>query len=164
MKKLIFASAAACGLAIATVPALAQADTDPASYPMTDEQEVIFLDWPAEQRMTYQEWPVEAQEYYWTLDDGQQDIWWNTLNNDQRVTIVMMEPEQRMAAWQSINSQLSGAATGTTTRTTSAKGKIKYVSNPVVEPIPASEAGPPPAKLPICKPDQQDNCINRGAV
>ena len=163
MKKLIFASTAACGLAIAAVPAIAQMDTEAESYAMTDAQEKMYLDWSAEQRMTYQEWPIAAQEYYWTLNDNQKNVWWNTLNNDQRVKIVTMVPEQRMAAWQSINSQLSGTATATTTRTTSGNAKINYTSNAVVQPTPGDE-GPPTGDLPICEAMEQDNCINRGAV
>lgn len=164
MKKLIIASTAACGLAIAAAaPALADHHMEAESYAMTDAQEKMYLDWSAEQRMTYQEWPIAAQEYYWTLNDTQKNVWWNTLTNDQRVKIVNMVPEQRMAAWQSINSQLSGSATATTTSTTSGSAKINYTSNAMVQPTPG-DAGPPPADLPICEPMQQDNCINRGAV
>ena len=116
MKKLIIASTAACGLAIAAAPAIAQMDDMEAeSYMMTDAQEAMYMDWSAENRMTYQEWPKAAQEYYWTLNDNQKSIWWDRLNNEQRVRIVEMAPAQRTAAWQSINSQLSGTATATTT-------------------------------------------------
>ena len=165
MKKLIIASTAACGLAIAAAPAIAQMDDMEAeSYMMTDAQEAMYMDWSAENRMTYQEWPKAAQEYYWTLNDNQKSIWWDRLNNEQRVRIVEMAPAQRTAAWQSINSQLSGTATATTTRTTSPGNmKINYRSNAVVQPTPGDE-GPPPANLPICEPQEQDNCINRGAV
>ena len=164
MKKLIIASTAACGLAIAAVPAIADDHMQEAeSYMMTDAQEAMYMDWSAENRMTYQEWPIEAQEYYWTLNDNQKSIWWDRLNNEQRVRIVEMAPAQRTAAWQSINSQLSGTATATTTRTTSSGNmKINYRSNAVVQPTPGDE-GPPPADLPICEPQEQDNCINRGA-
>lgn len=165
MKKLIIASTAACGLAIAAAPALADHHMEDAeSYMMTDAQEQMYMNWSAENRMTYQEWPMAAQEYYWTLNDSQKDIWWNTLNNEQRVKIVQMAPEQRMATWKSINTQLSGTATATQTRTTtSGNMKINYRSNAVVQPTPNDE-GPPPADLPICEPNEQDNCINRGAV
>ncbi len=165
MKKLIIASTAACGLAIAAAPAIAQMDDMEAeSYMMTDAQEAMYMDWSAENRMTYQEWPKAAQEYYWTLNDNQKSIWWDRLNNEQRVRIVEMAPAQRTAAWQSINSQLSGTATATPTRTTSSGNmKINYRSNAVVQPTPGDE-GPPPANLPICEPQEQDNCINRGAV
>ncbi|GAB5349421.1 hypothetical protein [Alteriqipengyuania sp. 357] len=164
MKKLIFATTAACGLAIAGVPAIAQtSETEAESYMMTDAQEAMYMNWAAEQRMTYQEWPIAAQEYYWTLNDSQKKVWWDSLNNEQRVRIVNMAPEQRMAAWKSINSQLSGTATATTTSTTSTGNmKINYRSNAVVQATPGDE-GPPPAELPICEPMEQDNCINRGA-
>ena len=112
--------------------------------------------------MTYQAWPKAAQEYYWTLNDNQKKIWWDSLNNEQRVRIVEMAPAQRTAAWQSINSQLSGAMSATQTSSTSTSGRITYQSNAVVQPTPGDE-GPPPANLPICEPMEQDNCINRSA-
>ena len=161
MKNYIFAATAACGLAIASVPAFAQMETDAESYAMTDAQEQMYMNWSAENRMTYQAWPIEAQEYFWTLDDSQKKIWWDTLNDEQRVKIVMMEPAQQVATWKSINQQLNGTAKPMAT--TSANAKITYTSNAMVQPTPG-EAGPPPEKLPICEPNQQDNCINRGAV
>ena len=166
MKKLIIASTAACGLAAAVAgPALADHHMEAESYEMTDAQEKMYLNWSAENRMTYQEWPIAAQEYFWTLDDNQKSIWWDSLNNEQRVRIVNMAPQQRMAAWQSINAQLGDTpATATPTRTTTTGNvKINYRSNAVVQPTPGDE-GPPPANLPICEPQEQDNCINRGAV
>lgn len=161
MKNYIFAATAACGLAIASVPAIAQMETDAESYAMTDAQEQMYMNWSAENRMTYQAWPIEAQEYYWTLNDSQKKVWWDTLNDEQRVKIVMMAPEQQMATWDSINKQLSGMAKPAAT--TRSNAKIEYSSNAMVQPTPG-DAGPPPAKLPICEPNQQDNCINRGAV
>lgn len=164
MKKLIIASTAACGLAIAAMPAVADDHMDGNTMEMTAAQKAMYDGWPAENRTTYDAWPMTAQKYYWTLDDSQKDVWWNTLNNDQRVKIVQMAPQQRMTAWQSINTQLSGTATATPTRTTtSGNMKINYRSNAVVQPTPGDE-GPPPANLPICEPQQQDNCINRGAA
>ncbi|NCP18794.1 MAG: hypothetical protein GW855_06510 [Erythrobacter sp.] len=160
MRNLIIASTAACGLALAAAPAIAQQQQ---YTQLTASQQATYDAWTAENRATYDAWPMEAQTYYWTLNDSQADIWWNTLNNDQRVKIVQMMPQQRTAAWQSINSQLNGTATGTTTSTRSAgMTKINYMSNAVVQPTPG-DAGPPPANLPICEPMQQDNCINRGA-
>ena len=83
------------------------------------------------------------------------------LDDEQRVKIVMMEPAQQVATWKSINQQLNGTAKPMAT--TSANAKITYTSNAMVQPTPG-DAGPPPEKLPICEPNQQDNCINRGAV
>ena len=164
MKKLILATTAACGLAIAGAPAIADDHMAEAeSYMMTDAQEAMYMNWSAENRMTYQEWPIAAQEYYWTLNDNQKSIWWDSLTNEQRVRIVEMAPAQRTAAWQSINSQLSGSAATTTRSTTSGTAKINYTSNAVVQPTPGDE-GPPTGDLPICEPMEQDNCINRGAV
>ncbi len=164
MKKLIIASTAACGLAIAAVPAMADHHMEDGPE-MTAAQKSMYDGWTAEQRTTYDAWPPEGQEYYWTLDADQQSIWWDSLNDEQRVRIVTMAPQQRMAAWQSINSQLGGRpATATPTRTTTTGNvKINYRSNAVVQPTPGDE-GPPPADLPICEPQEQDNCINRGAV
>jgi len=162
MKKLIIASTAACGLALTAVPALADHHNEAESYMMTDAQEAMYMNWSAENRMTYQAWPIAAQEYYWTLNDSQKKIWWDSLNNEQRVRIVEMAPAQRTAAWQSINSQLSGNMSATQTATTSSNARIVYRSNAVVQATPGDE-GPPPANLPICEPMQQDNCINRGA-
>jgi hypothetical protein len=161
MKNYILAATAACGLAVAAVPAIAQMESDAETYVMTDAQEQMYMNWPAENRTTYQAWPMDAQEYFWTLNDNQKKIWWDTLNNDQRVKIVMMEPAQQTATWDSIYKQLNGIATPMAT--TSANAKITYTSNAMVQPTPG-DAGPPPAKLPICEPMQQDNCINRGAI
>ena len=162
MKKLIIASTAACGLAIAAVPALADHHTEAESYMMTDAQEEMYMNWSEENRMTYQAWPIAAQEYYWTLNDSQKNIWWNTLNNEQRVAIVELAPAQRATTWQSINAQLGNTPT-LTTSTRSESTTIRFRSNAVVQPTPGDE-GPPPANLPICEPQEQDNCINRGAV
>ncbi|MBB3035217.1 hypothetical protein [Alteriqipengyuania lutimaris] len=165
MKKLILATTAACGMALAAVPALADHHNEAESYMMTDAQEAMYMDWSAENRMTYQEWPIAAQEYYWTLNESQQKIWWDSLNDEQRVRIVEMAPAQRTAAWQSINTQLSGTTTATTTTRSTMSGgaTINYSSNAVVQPTPGDE-GPPTGDLPICEPMEQDNCINRGAV
>lgn len=169
MKKLLIASTAACGLAIAAVPAIAQMDgAEAEAYRMTDAQEKQFMDWSAEKRIAYQQWPIDAQEYYWSLTDNQKEVWWNNLNDEQRVRIVRMAPEQRAATWESINTQL-GNTSATTARSsntgTSNRGttRINYVSNTVVQPTPNDE-GPPPPNPPICEPMEQDNCINAEAV
>ena len=162
MKKILIAATAACGLAAATVPAVAQMEQG-TMVEMTTAQKAMYDGWPAENRATYDAWPTAAKEYYWTLNDNQKNVWWNTLNNEQRVRIVEMAPQQRAAAWQSINSQLSGTATATatTTRTTTAANtRINYNGTPTVQNI---DTSPAPAELPICSPEQQDNCINRGA-
>ena len=160
MKKFVFATAAACGLALGAVPAVGQMND---SMQMTTAQKAMYDGWTAENRATYDAWPMAAKEYYWTLNDNQKKIWWNSLTNEQRVRIVEMAPQQRAAAWTSINTQLAGTATATQTGTASTGTmKINYQSNAVVQATPGDE-GPPPADLPICEPEQQDNCINRGA-
>ena len=162
MKNIFIASAAACGLAVAAVPAVAQMND---GMQMTTAQKAMYDGWSAENRTTYDAWPMAAKKYYWTLNDHQKKIWWESLNDQQRVRIVEMAPQQQAAAWQSINSQLGGTATATTTSTrstTSGNMKMTYTSNAMVQPTPGDE-GPPPANLPICEPMQQDNCINRGA-
>lgn len=164
MKNLILATTAACGLAIAAVPAFADDHMDGDMMELTAAQQTMYDGWSAENRATYDAWPMAAQEYYWTLNDQQRMVWWERLNDDQRVRIVEMAPAQRAAAWQSINSQLGATTPATTTRTSSAGNMtINYTNNAVVQPTPGDE-GPPPANLPICEPNQQDNCINRGAV
>ncbi|WP_150124965.1 hypothetical protein [Tsuneonella mangrovi] len=41
---------------------------------------------------------------------------------------------------------------------------VQFVSDPVVQQLPATDTAPLPAKLPICKSDQQSACINRYAA
>lgn len=160
--KALFAATAAIGLAL-SVPAMAQ------TVEITTEQQAMYDGWPAENQATYDAWPAEAQTYYWTLDDAQADVWWNMLNDEQRVRIVGMTPEQRMAAWTSINNQVNAATnatagtTGTANASTTAQatspamsGNIRFQRNEMVQAAPAPHTG----EYPPCRGDMQDNCVN----
>ena len=164
MKNFILAATAACGLAIAAAPATAQMD---GSVQMTAAQKAAYDGWSAENRATYDAWPMDAKTYYWTLPDSQKKIWWNNLDNEQRVKIVMMTPADRTAAWTSINTQLGNTTpttrtltTETMTMTPTGLSRMTFKSAGQVQAI---DTSPAPAELPICTPEQQDNCINRGA-
>lgn len=169
MKSIILASAAA--LAFTASPAAAQdavaVDAAGDVYVLTDDQQMMYDGWPTDRRTTYNAWPPEVQEYYWTLDDDQTTAWW-VLNDDQRVRVYEMTPEQRTVAWQQINAQLNAqnnaSATGTTARTTASatsSASPRFVRNEVIQTTPADyQATSNGDDLPICKPDQQDGCIN----
>ncbi|MDP4539652.1 hypothetical protein Q9K01_08465 [Qipengyuania sp. DY56-A-20] len=168
MRNLILAGAAA--LAFSAAPAMAQntaQDMDAGAYNMTPAQQQMFMNWEDDQRIAYTRWPIEVQEYYWTLNDNQMRGWW-VLNDEQRLRIVDMQPQQRAAAWTSIMNQMSGAtpmpatpsATTTAPRTANTTvGNIQYRSTAVVQNTPGDQ-GPPTGDVPICSPNEQDNCIN----
>lgn len=156
MKNIILATTAACGLAFAAVPAIA----DNHEVQLTASQQATYDAWSAENRTTYDAWPMDAQTYYWTLTQAQQKIWWDRLTNEQRVRIVGMTPADRTTAWTSINSQVAAPMQTTTTSGMSGTMRINYNSGGQVQAI---DTTPAPADLPICTPEQQDNCINRGA-
>lgn len=155
MRNLIMAGAAA--LAFTAAPAIADDHMEAEAYMMTDAQEADFMTWSDDKRMTYKAWPIAAQEYYWTLTAEQKNGWW-MLTDPQRVRIVEMTPEQRATAWTQISSQMQARTVATTTPA-SASGEVRFVSNAVVQSTPGDE-GAPTGDLPICSPDEQDNCIN----
>ena len=157
MRNLIMAGAAA--LAFAAAPAIADDHMEAEAYMMTDAQEADFMTWTDDKRMTYKAWPIAAQEYYWTLTDAQKEGWW-MLTDPQRVRIVEMTPAQRSAAWTQISAQINGSATTpAATATTTTSSNIRFVRNERVQATPGDQ-GPPTGDLPICSPNQQDNCIN----
>ncbi|MBU1605953.1 MAG: hypothetical protein KKD08_03975 [Alphaproteobacteria bacterium] len=142
-------------------------DMDAGAYNMTPAQQQMFMNWEDDQRIAYTRWPIEVQEYYWTLSDNQMRGWW-VLNDEQRMRIVDMQPQQRAAAWTSIMNQMNGAtpmpatpsATTTAPRTANTTvGNIQYRSTAVVQNTPGDQ-GPPTGDVPICSPNEQDNCIN----
>ena len=161
--KALLAATAAIGLALTASPALADHHMS-GEMKMTAEQTAMYDGWSEANRTTYDAWPAEAQTYYWTLDSGQQDIWWNALNNDQRVRIVGMDPQQRMAAWTSISNQMNGnanaaasnASTTARANSTAMNGNVRFQSNAMVQNVPAAHNG----EYPPCRGDMQDNCIN----
>lgn len=165
------------------------ADTDGVAVTLTGEQQTMYDGWPADRRATYDAWPVEARRYYWTLTPEQTEGWW-VLNDEQRVRIVGMTPEQRTAAWSSIAAQMSArggqTATGDTdapasasasaSTTTTAEvaapaaaiaapsGAVQFVRREMTQPVAAAAtenaAALASGDLPVCKPNQQDGCIN----
>lgn len=159
MRNLILASAAVLAF---SVPAAAQ-DTDVAVdaegnvYVLTDDQRVMYDAWPPENRVMYDAWPNDVKVYYWTLTPDQAEGWW-VLNDEQRMRIYRMTPAQRAAAWTSIAAQMNGSAAATTP-VASASTNMRFVSNAMVQPIPG-DSPPVTGDLPVCKPNQQDGCIN----
>lgn len=154
-------------LAGVATPAIADNHDD--MMELSAQQQSMYDGWSAEQQTSYDAWPMEAQTYYWTLDDMRKDIWWNALNDAQRVRIVGMNDQQRMAAWQSIRSQMAGSTNATTpnsattgntgmaTRSSSSmNSNIRFVENAMVQNIPAPHNG----EYPPCKDGRTDNCIN----
>lgn len=115
MKRTLLAAAASLALAVPAAVATAQdtAATTAASANLTAEQKAQYDGWPADRRAAYDAWPAEAKSYYWTLTPSQVEGWW-VLNDEQRVQIVGMTPEQRTAAWTSIEAQMNGQAAAAT--------------------------------------------------
>ena len=167
MKHIILAGAAA--LAFTAVPAAADdhMDAEVTVYQLGEDQVVIYDSWPEERRVVYDAWPYGVQEYYWTLEPAQADGWW-VLTDPQRVRIYEMTPEQRATAWQQISSQMSGtnnaSTTGMTARTTAATTTMpapRFVSNAVTQTLPNGyQEVADTSDLPVCKPKQQEGCIN----
>lgn len=163
MKKLILAGAAA--LAFTAVPASAQdvaVDAEGNVYVLTEVQQADFDAWPVERRTLYSAWPYGVQEYYWTLTPTQADGWW-VLTDPQRVSVFEMTPEQRTIAWTQIAAQMNGSTTAsvaTTSATSASTTGPRFVSKAVVQTTPAADKAAVGEKLPVCTPNQQDNCIN----
>ena len=111
MKRTLLAAVASLALAIPAGAVIAQdaAATATATTSMTAEQKAMYDGWPADRRTAYDAWPVAAKTYYWTLTPEQVEGWW-VLNDEQRVQIVGMTPEQRTATWTSIAAQMKGQA------------------------------------------------------
>jgi hypothetical protein len=161
VNKLILAGAAVLAFA---VPAVAQdmaVDADGNVYVMTATQQSAYDAWPPDRQTTYTAWPDTYKTYYWTLTPSQQTGWW-ALTDDQRAKVYAMTPEMRTTTWASIEKQMAGApaaSASTTSATTPAMSgaTMQFVSNAMVQSVPTDAA---PADPPICKPNQQDNCIN----
>lgn len=168
MKSYILAGAAALALAL---PAAAQdmaVTSDGDVYVMTGTQQSTYDTWPPDRRTTYDSWPNDYKNYYWTLTPDQQNGWW-VLTDDQRAKVYAMTPDQRTAAWTAIAAQMNGATpsanasataqTATTAAASASTAGPRFVSGEVVQSTPADTA-PASGELPICTPNQQDNCIN----
>lgn len=161
MRTLILAGAAA--LSFAAVPALAQT-----TVTMTTEQQAMYDGWTVENRAAYDAWPMEARSYYWTLTPEQTTGWW-ALTDEQRVRIVGMTPDQRVAAWTAINAQMNSRASDNASTTgqmassgTMTGGAMQFVKREMAQPVAGSAdaAALQSGDLPVCKPNQQDGCIN----
>lgn len=176
MKRTLLAAAASLALAVPAGVALAQdtvVATDAAGnvYVMTDVQRGMYETWPADRRTMYESWPNDYKVYYWTLTPEQQGGWW-VLNDDQRTRVYAMTPAQRAAAWTAIMAQMNAAPTNTTASTsasadtsmatTTSSGNIQFVRREMAQPVAGSAdaAALQSGDLPVCKPNQQDGCIN----
>lgn len=156
MKNFILTGAAV--LAFATLPASAQAQSVSHEHgTMTDQQMGMYDSWPAERKAEYDRWPENVRVYFWSLDPDQQLGWW-TLTNDQRARVYAMTPPQRIQAWAAINQQLRQR--NAMNASASASGNMRWVSNPVVQPIAADQASYNGGDVPICGPNEYDNCMN----
>lgn len=158
--KSILAATAALGLALTAAPAMADDHMDGHMMEMSAQQQGMYDTWPADRRAMYDGWPHDAQMYFWTLEPMQMDGWW-MLNNDQRLRIVAMNPQQRMAAWQSINAQMGGSSSANTAmaRTSASanmNSNVRFVSNEMVQSAPAAHNG----EYPLCTDGRTDNCMN----
>ena len=178
MKSHLMAAAAAFALALPAGAAIAQetmtaVDADGNMYTMTEVQEGMYAKWPADRQTSYDAWPGTYQEYYWSLTPAQQGGWW-VLNDSQRERIYKMTPEQRTAAWSAIAAQMNAQTTtpaASTTASTTAEanstasamtsGQMRFVSKEMAQPVTQRTAASINAEdLPVCKPNQQDGCIN----
>ena len=163
MKTLIFASAAALALTAAPAAADDHMEGEVTVYQLGEDQVVVYDSWPEERRVVYDAWPYGVQEYYWTLEPAQSDGWW-VLTDPQRVRIYEMTPEQRAVAWTQISNQMNASTTGMTASTTATSGATmapRFVRSEVTQTTPAGyTAAGSGDDLPICKPQQQDGCIN----
>lgn len=108
-----------------------------------------YWSWPNDYRTSYWTWPDNYQSYYWDLTDEQQTAWW-ALSPEQRGQILAMTPEQQLAAWDSINAQI----------TASQEPETVLTSNTTVEAAPAPRTG----EYPICSGEIQDSCIQPRAA
>lgn len=173
MKRTLLTAAAALSFAAPVATAIAQdtvvaADAAGNVYVMTAPQKTLYDAWPADRRAMYDAWPNAAKVYYWTLTPEQVEGWW-VLNDDQRVRIVGMTPDQRLAAWTAINAQMNARANANASTTgqmassgTMTGGAMQFVKRELAQPITASAdaAALASGDLPICKKGQQDGCIN----
>lgn len=174
MKRTLLAAVAALAVTVPAGGAIAQdtsatvtADAAGTTVALTADQQAAYDGWAADRRGTYDAWPHTYRTYYWTLTPEQQAGWW-ALTEEQRARVYAMPPEQRTAAWASIAAQMSAAAPVATTSadasmtTTASTGNMQFVRREVTQPVAASADATALASgdLPVCKPNQQDGCIN----
>ena len=151
---------------------------------MPANQRAMFDTWENDRKMDYMRLDAPVQSYYWTLQPDQQEAWW-LLDDQQRTRLYSMAPEQRTAAWTSVVNQVnqmkngqqpmarsgnmpsgstatgsgnmaSGSGMMAGTSGMAGAGNINFISNPVMQNIPAPHQG----EYPLCNAGRQDNCIN----
>ena len=137
------------------------------AYPMNQQQQQMYMNWDDENRIDYQNWDRSTQEYFWSLTPQQREGWW-ALTPEQRSRVLAMTPQQRTQAWASIQAQMSGATppmanntmpnnmAGMNNSAMNSNMRINYVSNAMVQNIPAPHQG----EYPVCDTDLSDNCMN----
>lgn len=155
MKNLILSGAAA--LAFTFVPTSATAQTSSHDHgTMTEMQMDSYESWPPERRAEYDRWPEDYRVYFWTLEPNEQLGWW-TLTDDQRTAVYAMTPAQRVRAWAAINEQMERRNLA---RSASGTQEMRFVRNAVVQPIAMDQAATDGGEVPICGPNEYDNCMN----
>ena len=80
----------------------------PANAALTGSQKATYDSWSVEQKAKYDKWPAEYQTYFWSLTAKQQ-AGWLALSDAQRKQVYEMTPENRAAAWSTIEQQMSGS-------------------------------------------------------
>ncbi len=103
----------ALAVTIAAVPASADdpAQSEPAPVAtdapsMTPEQQAQYDAWPSDRQVMFDGWSAEAQAYFWSLSPARQDFFWQ-LSDDDRATIIAMEPVEREEAWQMVEGRMA---------------------------------------------------------
>lgn len=159
MGRTILVSVATVAIALAP-SAFAQSEPEDSRAAMATEQRASYDSWPPERQRIYDAWEPTIQTYYWTLNPEQERGWW-LLTDAQRATLFRMTPQERVQAWTAINAQLAEAATATSTRSARASNaNIRFVRNSVVQPIPGDQAAVSGGDVPVCGPNEYDNCMN----
>ena len=190
MRNLLFPAASALALMCAAGPLVVTSGAAQTAMTttttLTASQQVDYDSWTPEQRAAYDGWPTDAQAYYWTLTLNQMHGWWK-LSDAQRLQVLALTPEQRVAAWTSIEAQLAGQPVnpavvqanpvGSTEMPTATPPNPDMAAAPVPPAMPADpsyQAGPykgaltpAPAEAmnkvyPLCTRKIQDSCRNPG--
>lgn len=161
MKKFLMTSVAAAA-AIGMAPSAMADHHMEAQVELSAEQQATYDGWAEANRAAYDSWPADVQGYYWTLDPMQAKAWWQ-LNDEQRVAIFGMAPNQRAATWQSIAQQMNERkATAKTTTSASATSNarttsVSYQSGAVVQTVPTNKVT---GEYPLCNNGRTDACMN----
>ena len=68
---------------------------------MTPDQKAQYEAWPPDKQATFDGWSEEAKGYFWSLNPSRQDYFW-ILSEEDRATLLAMEPVEREEAWQRV--------------------------------------------------------------